>query len=118
MHGFPQQGTGGAHGHHLLDLVAAEDAEDVVLEGEEEARAAGVALAARAAAQLVVDAPRLVPLGADDVQAAQARDVGLLRRALGLVHRLDRLERLAQRQQRCIGVGRFLARHREAVLRL
>jgi hypothetical protein len=30
----------------------------------------GVALAARAAAQLVVDAARLVALGADDVQAA------------------------------------------------
>src|SRR6185295_13672225 len=36
-----------------------------------EARAARVALAARAAAQLVVDAPRLVALGADDVQAAR-----------------------------------------------
>ena len=36
-----------------------------------EARAAGIALAAGAAAKLIVDAPRFVPLGADDVQAAE-----------------------------------------------
>ena len=35
----------------------------------------GIALAARAAAQLVVDAARLVALGADDVQAAGADDL-------------------------------------------
>ena len=37
---------------------------------QEELGAAGIALAAGAAAQLVVDAPALVPLGADDEQAA------------------------------------------------
>ena len=41
-----------------------------VFERQVEARRARVALAAGAAAQLVVDAPRLVALGADDVQAA------------------------------------------------
>ncbi len=40
-------------------------------EREVEARGAGVALAAGAAAQLVVDAPGLVALGAEDVQAAE-----------------------------------------------
>src|SRR5690606_4957456 len=35
---------------------------------------ARIALASGAAAQLVVDAPRLVPLGADDVQAAGGDD--------------------------------------------
>ena len=54
----------------LVDPVAGEQAHEVVLGGEEEARLAGVALAAGAAAQLVVDAARLVALGADDVQAA------------------------------------------------
>ncbi|HXS44202.1 MAG TPA: preprotein translocase subunit SecA, partial [Solirubrobacteraceae bacterium] len=42
----------------------------MVLGGEEEARLAGIALAAGATAQLVVDPPRLVTLGADDAQAA------------------------------------------------
>ena len=48
----------------------AEDAHQVVFERQEEARAAGIALAARAAAQLVVDAAALVALGADHVEAA------------------------------------------------
>ncbi len=43
-----------------------------------EARAAGVALAAGAAAELVVDAARLVALGADDVQAAGLDDAVVL----------------------------------------
>ena len=49
----------------LVDAVAGEQAHEVVLGGEEEARLARVALAAGAAAQLVVDAARLVALGAD-----------------------------------------------------
>ncbi len=62
-------------GHALLldpveHLVVAEDAHQVVFQRQEELRGAGVALAARAAAQLVVDAPALVALGADDVEAA------------------------------------------------
>src|SRR5258706_30373 len=60
--------------HDALHALAAEDAHHVVLEGEGEARLAGVALAAGAAAQLVVDAPRLVALGADDVEPAQVGD--------------------------------------------
>ena len=57
--------------HQVLHALAAEDAQQVVLQGEEEPRAAGVALAAGAAAQLVVDAPRFVPLGRHDVQPAE-----------------------------------------------
>ena len=57
--------------HQVLDALAAENAQQVVLQGEVEARAAGVALAAGAPAELVVDAARLVALGAHDVQAAQ-----------------------------------------------
>ena len=58
------------HHHDAVDALAGEDAQQRVLERHVEARAARVALAAGAAAQLVVDAPRLVALGADDVQAA------------------------------------------------
>ena len=57
--------------HDPADPVAGEEADEVVLAGEVEARLAGVALAARAAAQLVVDAARLVALGAEDVEAAE-----------------------------------------------
>ena len=49
----------------------AEDPHQVVFERQVEAARARVALAAGTAAQLVVDAPRLVALGADDVQAAR-----------------------------------------------
>ena len=55
----------------LVDAVAREEAHEVVLGGEEEARLARVALAAGAAAQLVVDAARLVALGAEHVEAAE-----------------------------------------------
>ena len=57
--------------HQPGDALGAEDAHQVVLERQVEARGARVALAAGAAAQLVVDAARLVALGAEDVEAAQ-----------------------------------------------
>ena len=56
--------------HEALDAVAAEDPQQVVFQGEVEAGRAGVALAAGAAAELVVDAPGFVALGAQDVEAA------------------------------------------------
>ena len=55
---------------HRVHALGAEDAHQIVLQRQEELRPAGIALAARAAAQLVVDAAALVPLGADDVEAA------------------------------------------------
>ena len=58
-----------------VDAVAGEQAHEVVLGGEEEARLAGVALAAGAAAQLVVDPARLVALGAEDEEAAGLDDL-------------------------------------------
>ena len=58
----------------LVDPLAGEQADDLVLRREEEARLAGVALAAGAAAQLVVDPARLVPLGAEHVEAAPVGD--------------------------------------------
>ncbi len=57
--------------HEILHALAAEDAHQVVLQREIKARTAGVALAAGAAAKLIIDAPRLVPLGAEHVQAAR-----------------------------------------------
>ncbi len=44
-----------------------------------EPRRARITLAAGAAAQLVVDAPRLVPFGAEDVKAAECDDALALR---------------------------------------
>src|SRR6267143_1328971 len=61
------------HVHHALDAITAEDAHQVVVERQEEARGSRVTLAAGAAAELVVDAAALVPLGADDVQPAAIR---------------------------------------------
>src|SRR4051794_40652033 len=55
----------------LEDPVAGEQADEVVLGGEEEAGLAGIALAARPAAKLVVDPPGLVALGAADEEAAR-----------------------------------------------
>ena len=59
--------------HQAGDPVRAEDAHQVVFEREVEAGRARVALTAGAAAQLVVDAPRFVALGGDDVEAFRAR---------------------------------------------
>ena len=54
--------------HDRGHAVGREDAQQRILERQVEAARARVALASRAAAQLVVDAARLVALGADDVQ--------------------------------------------------
>ena len=56
---------------HRIHALRSEDAHQIVLQAEEELGGAGVALAARAAAQLVVDAPAFVALGADDVEPAR-----------------------------------------------
>ena len=58
---------------HAVHAVGAEDAHQVVFERQVELGAAGIALAARTAAQLVVDAPALVALGAEHVEPAGAR---------------------------------------------
>ncbi len=57
--------------HQVLHAMAAEDAHQVVLQREIKARAAGIALASGAAAQLIIDAAGFVTLRADDVQAAE-----------------------------------------------
>ena len=60
--------------HHLDDFVRAEQAHEVVLQGNEKVGGAGIALARATSAQLAVNAAGFVALGADDVQAAQPGD--------------------------------------------
>src|SRR6185503_15849695 len=57
--------------HDSVDPIAGEQTHAIVLGGEVEAGLARVALAAGAAAQLVVDAPRLVALRPEHVQPAE-----------------------------------------------
>ena len=72
--------------HEVRDALAAEQAHEVVLQREIEARLARVALTAGTAAELIVDAAGVVALGADDEQTAAglrtsvglARDLGLV----------------------------------------
>ena len=60
--------------HHRGHAVGGgEVAHQVVFEGDEELRAAGVALAGATAAELAVDAAGFVALGADDEEAAELR---------------------------------------------
>ena len=76
--------------HNRAHAIAAKEAHQVVLQADEEAACAGVALTAGAAAQLVVDAAALVALGADDEKAPRAaHSLGLLRDLfLMLLHKL------------------------------
>src|SRR6266540_3569496 len=57
--------------HDVLDPVAGEEAHEFVFAREIEARLACVALAARAATELVVDPARLVAFGAEHVETAR-----------------------------------------------
>ena len=78
---------------------------------------AWVALAAGAAAQLVVDAPRLVQVGADHVQAAELRHLPPLRLenvVEGLAHALVRLAREVCRA--ALDYVRRRRRHREQLV--
>ena len=58
---------------HRIHPLGAEDAHQIVFERDKEFRGARVALAAGAAAQLVVDAPALMTLAADDEKPAGVR---------------------------------------------
>jgi hypothetical protein len=55
----------------ILRIVDAVLHEQVILQGNEKTRAAGVALTSGAAPKLVVDAAALVPVCADHIQAAE-----------------------------------------------
>ena len=57
---------------HRIHPLGAEDPHQIVFERDKEFRGAGIALAAGAAAQLIVDAPALVPLAADVAKVTSA----------------------------------------------
>ena len=63
--------------HQARDALGAEDAHQVVFQRQIKSTRAGVALAAAPTAQLVVDAPRFVALGAEHMQAAGGDDLGV-----------------------------------------
>ena len=86
--------------HDRAQALAAEDAQQRILERQVEARRPGIALAAGAAAQLVVDAPRLVALGADDVQSARGDHLVVPHLPLGA--QLADLQLLFGRRQRLV----------------
>ena len=58
-------------GHDAGDEFAVVTAHEIVIECDEELAATGIALAAGAPAELVVDTAGVVSFGADDVEAAQ-----------------------------------------------
>jgi len=61
-----------------LHTLSAKNAEQVILEGEEEAGTAGVALTAGAPTELVVDTAGIVALRTDDVEATQGHNFVVL----------------------------------------
>ncbi len=70
--------------HEAGHALGREPLHERVLEGQVEARRPRVALAAGTTAELVVDAARVVTLGADDVQAARRDHLLVLGRGLRL----------------------------------
>src|SRR5579863_644765 len=58
----------------IRDPLLGEDAHQIVFEGKIETGRSGIALASGAPAKLVIDAPGLVALGAEDVQSAGGND--------------------------------------------
>ena len=82
--------------HDGLHALAAENPQQVVLEREEKSRRAGIALPPGAPAKLIVNAPRLVALGAQNVQSAHGHHFVMFRFALRgelIVERLPLIER-------------------------
>ncbi len=71
-------------GHHHLDHAGVEAPHQLIAQGEVEPRLTRVALPPGPTAQLVVDAPRLVALGAQHVETAGLPDQLRLRLGLGL----------------------------------
>ncbi len=82
--------------HQPGDAIRPEDPHQVVFERQVEPGRSGIALAAGAAAELVVDAARLVALGRDDVEAADRDDLVVLGVGLPLQRREDPLVRRAR----------------------
>ena len=56
--------------HQPLEVLSAEEPHQVVVQGDVEARGTRVALPARTPAELIVDAPRIVPFGPEHVKTS------------------------------------------------
>ena len=69
--------------HHRCHTVAGESPHQVVFEGQVEPGLAGIALATRPTAQLVVDPPRLVSFGADHIEPTGSLTTSCAIRQLG-----------------------------------
>ena len=70
--------------HAIFEFLAAEDAQQIVVQRQEETACARIALTPGAPAQLIVDAARFVPFGAQDKQTADGLNFFLFFGALGL----------------------------------
>lgn len=71
--------------HHRKDPLRAEQPQQIVLKRKEETGFAGVSLPSRTSAELVVDPPRLVALGADDEKTADLHHLLVFRTDLLLI---------------------------------
>ena len=82
---FASIGTSSGRALPITQLHGAggEEAHQLVVEAQVEAALARIALAARTAPELVVDAPALVALGAEHVEPAELADLVALGLALG-----------------------------------
>ena len=67
------------------DALASEQAHEVVLQGKVESALTGIALTARTAAKLIVDAAALVALRTENKESARGADTSRLRRDLLLI---------------------------------
>src|SRR5215469_15197801 len=82
--------------HQSLHALATENSEQIVFQRKEESRRSRIALTAGASAKLIVDAPRLMAFGAQDMQPAHSHDFVVLGAALFgelVVNRLPLFER-------------------------
>ena len=91
--------------HDGLDPVACKDAHQRIVQAQEEARGARIALAARAATQLVVNAARLVTLGGDDAQPALGHHALVV--FLPLLSQRSGASGLGARVERGVGLDRL-----------
>ena len=100
--------------HDVVEGTGGEEPHQVVVETEEEPALAGISLAARATAQLVVDATAVVALGSDDVEPPEFADLI----ALGLAFGRELGEQVLVAGERLLAVleellGHLVERHRE-----
>ena len=99
--------------HDAGNAVGAEQPHQVVFEREKEDALPRIALAPRPAAQLAVDAPRLVPLGPDDDEAARRILVALVLFELRVAE-IGLFDRLAERGLARLDPAHLTLLHAEA----